>query len=81
MTTQTRVLQVCLRRRTTKGRHPDVLVAQRRERFRFRSGKRIRWGGRPLPAETWPNWSTYVVKALLVLSDYFGLGACYGWSR
>ncbi|TWF90610.1 hypothetical protein FHX80_1325 [Streptomyces brevispora] len=42
VTTQTRDLRVCLRRRTTKGRHPDVLVAQRRERVR------IRWGGRPL---------------------------------
>lgn len=50
VTTQTRVLHVCLCRRTTKGRHFDVLVAQRRERVRIRSGKRIRWGGRPLPA-------------------------------
>ncbi|AKZ60387.1 hypothetical protein SAM23877_7346 [Streptomyces ambofaciens ATCC 23877] len=27
---------------------PDVLAAQRRERARIRSGKGIRWGGRPL---------------------------------
>ncbi|MGW1916562.1 hypothetical protein ACWCQS_39110 [Streptomyces sp. NPDC002076] len=43
MTTQT-VLHVCLRRRTSKGRHPDVLLAQRRERVRIRGGS-----GRPLP--------------------------------
>jgi hypothetical protein len=34
--------------RNANARHPDVLAAQRRERARIRSEKRIRWGGRPI---------------------------------
>ncbi len=49
-TVQTRVLHAYLRWRNANARHPDVLAAQRRERARIRSEKRIRWGGRPLPA-------------------------------
>ncbi len=47
-TVQTRALHAYLRRRNTNARHPDVLTAQRRERARIRSEKRIRWSGRPL---------------------------------
>lgn len=44
---QTRALHAYLRWRNANARHPDVLVAQRRERARVRSEKGIRWGGRP----------------------------------
>lgn len=44
---QTRELRRYLRWRNANARHPDVLVAQRRERARIRSEKGIRWGGRP----------------------------------
>ncbi|RCG16109.1 IS630 family transposase [Sphaerisporangium album] len=47
-TVQTRALHAYLRWRNANARHPDVLAAQRRERARIRSEKRIRWGGRPL---------------------------------
>ncbi|MGW3498335.1 hypothetical protein [Streptomyces sp. NPDC001020] len=36
-----------LRWRNANARHPDVLAAQRKERARIRSEKRLRWGGRP----------------------------------
>jgi hypothetical protein len=43
-----RRLQDYLRWRNTHARHPDVLVAQRRERARIRSERQQRWG-RPKP--------------------------------
>ena len=46
-TVQTRQLHRYLRWRNQNARHPDVLAAQRRERARVRSEKRIRFGGRP----------------------------------
>ncbi len=49
-TVQTRALHAYLRWRNRNARHPDVLAAQRRERARVRSEKRVRWGGRPLSA-------------------------------
>nr|WP_262851026.1 IS630 family transposase [Sphaerisporangium corydalis] len=49
-TVQTQALHAYLRWRNANARHPDVLAAQRRERARIRSEKRIRWGGRPLTA-------------------------------
>ncbi|MCN0154002.1 IS630 family transposase [Salinispora arenicola] len=40
----TRKLQTYLRWRNANARHPDVLVAQRRERARIRSERQRRWG-------------------------------------
>ncbi|GHI02807.1 hypothetical protein Scel_11280 [Streptomyces cellostaticus] len=45
VTTRTRTLHTCLRRRNTRARHADVLAARRRERVR--SEKRISWGRTP----------------------------------
>jgi transposase len=42
-TVQTRALHACLCRRNANARHPDVLVAQRKERTRIRSVKGVRW--------------------------------------
>ncbi len=42
---QTRALHRYLRWRNANVRHPDVHVAQRKERARTRSEKGIRWGG------------------------------------
>lgn len=39
-----RELQAYLRWRNANARHPDVLVAQRRERARIRSERQQRWG-------------------------------------
>jgi hypothetical protein len=39
VTTQAGDLQGCSRRRTAKGHHSDILVAERCERFRIRSWK------------------------------------------
>ncbi|MER7050472.1 transposase, partial [Streptomyces jumonjinensis] len=47
-TVRTRALHACLRWRNANARHRDVLAAERKERARIRSGKGIRWGGRPL---------------------------------
>ncbi|WP_308191843.1 IS630 family transposase [Kitasatospora humi] len=49
-TVQTRALHAYLRWRNANARHPEVLVAQRRERARIRSEKGLRWGGRLLKA-------------------------------
>ncbi|MDX2552112.1 IS630 family transposase [Streptomyces stelliscabiei] len=47
-TVRTRALHAYLRRRNANARHPDVLAAQRTERARIRSEKRVRRGGHPL---------------------------------
>ncbi|MDQ0933478.1 IS630 family transposase [Streptomyces turgidiscabies] len=47
-TVQTRALHAYLRWRNANARHPDVLVAQHKERARIRSEKGVRWGGRRL---------------------------------
>jgi transposase len=44
----TNAIHAYLRWRNANARHPDVLAAQRRERARIRSEKRIDWGRRPL---------------------------------